>query len=519
MPDPTNEMSQSRSPSADPPRLLDALVEDHAITGVPELRGKLLELRRDAPSASAPLRDRSMFLADLSRVLFLNQLQRAMQRFAIPFPVYNHLEDFRNNEAPWAPPLRVRPIVPGKTWRLLGRDIGIPIGIPASVLTMNAEWVGYHAQNGFNVLTYKTVRPRRRRPLVAPNWIFLSSPSEPIQPDQIDKISAVGDLTTWPSDPFKFSTANSFGVPSEDPDDWVADVETSVRRLASDQLLILSVMGTFEEKQDAALVEDFAEAARRASSTGVSAIEVNLSCPNGVVDGQLLPPVYENRDMVLRIVDAVTACIDPAVSLIVKFGYMTEEALFDTLAPIADVVDGVSGINTLQVPVKGPDELNPFPGRPEAGISGYILRDLALDFVRSAAAIRDECSASYDIIGMGGVMSPDHAVDLYKAGASAVQTASGAFFNHYLARQLVEEWGSQFPLHEPSDLVNMSEARRDVLTALTTSGSLTIGQLTARSRFTPSAVRTAVEDLTRSGEVRRLTHSRDVGQTYSLSPG
>lgn len=507
-----------RGHGVEPHALIDSLLQEQSVRSVVGLTDLLGEMRKAAPGPTATPDELNEFLTGLSKLLFFNRLQREMSGLGIPFPVYNHLEDFSRNEGmPWAPPLETRPVVEGRTWRLLGREIGIPIGIPASTLTVNSEWIGYLAQNGFNVLTYKTVRSRSRPELEKPNWLFISSPSDPIESSTRETVTAEGDLDTWPVDPARFSTANSFGVPSKDPDVWIPDVKAALARVGADQLLILSVMGTFEEYQGDALVADFVEAARLGSTTGVRAIELNLSCPNGIVDGCPLPPICGESDMVHRIVEAVRDKLDPTISIIAKFGYLEAAELRKTLEPIANIVDAVSGINTWQVPVRlpGHSATSAFPGRSEAGISGYVLQDLALDFVRNAHAIRRELGASYDIIGMGGVMTPADAVRLYDAGASAVQSASGAFYNHNLAQQLVIELGESFPRHDPVDLVNLDLAQEELLSELTERVKITLPQLTARSSFAPSVVAHVVARLIEYGKVRRFGDG--LAALYSIS--
>ena len=54
---------------------------------------------------------------------------------------------------------------------MLGQPTGVPIGIPACPLTMNARWVEYYAERGYNVLTYKTVRSTARACYPLPNLL------------------------------------------------------------------------------------------------------------------------------------------------------------------------------------------------------------------------------------------------------------------------------------------------------------------------------------------------------------
>lgn len=485
--------------------VVDRLLHDVDVAQDAELARDLGAVKARAASTAASAEELEI---EISRLLFQSGQQRAAQLEGLPYPIYDHLQDLaENEEGPWAPTLPERPQVPGRKWRLLGKDIGLPIGIPASVLTMNAAWVAAHAQNGFNVLTYKTVRRKRRPALSQPNWIFVDGPVEPLSPaDVASGVRAVGDTSTWPRSLHAFSTANSFGVPSKDPDDWVPDVRAALKALGSDQLLIVSVMGTFEELSGQQLVQDFVEVACLAANAGATAIELNLSCPNGVKDGRALPPLFEDPAMVESVVRSVRAALDPTVALVAKCGYLETSRLRATLGPVAGLLDGVSGINTLQVPVRNRSGQPTFRNvdgsvRSEAGLSGSALRELALRFVQDVAELRKELGLSFDIIGMGGVITSDDAVALYEAGASAVQSASGAFYNPYLARRLVEDRGEDFPRHEALDFVDVDQAVTRVMGALERRGRSTAGMLAADLLMDPAAVRGVIDMLVMGGKI------------------
>jgi hypothetical protein len=102
-------------------------------------------------------------------------------------------------------------------------------------------------------------------------------------------------------------------------------------------------------------------------------------------------------------------------------------------------VDGISGINTLQVKVQDRSGKPTFgQARAEAGLSGIAIRYFALDFVKSLQVLRQKNHFSFDIIGMGGVMTAADVQALHWVGADAVQTATAASINPQLPRELVE---------------------------------------------------------------------------------
>lgn len=362
-------------------------------------------------------------------------IKTLMDRCYVPFPSYD-FERAEMNERPWGEP--TGPVEFGTDrWMVLGHDVGVPIGVPASPLTLNSHWVEHHARNGFNVLTFKTVRPRRRQPNDFPIWVFLSDSPDPLVPNDLQAIELQASVRGWPRNVDRISSVNSFGVPSPDPKEWIKDVKRARDSLAAHQILILSVMGEYEDRRGQDLVDDFALVATLAASTGVDAIELNLSCPSGIGErGEPLPPICQDPEMVFRIVDAVRPKIDATTALVVKFGYLNREEVAAALHPISGVIQGVSGVNTIQAAVSRPGGADLFPGRPQGGLSGYALKELAKDFVRSVYDFREEGRHSFDILGMGGVMNADDALRLFECGADVVQTATGACFNHQLASQV-----------------------------------------------------------------------------------
>lgn len=106
---------------------------------------------------------------------------------------------------------------------------------------------------------------------------------------------------------------------------------------------------------------------------------------------------------------------------------MHRDALGSFLDKCVDAVEGVSGINTLQLPVCVPNGNAPaFPGRAKAGVSGIAIRDYGVDFTRSLTLLRAEMNRKFAILAMGGVMTAEDVRHLMRLGANAVHTATAA---------------------------------------------------------------------------------------------
>lgn len=318
-------------------------------------------------------------------------------------------------------------------YKFLGREINLPFGIPAGPL-LNSNHVKFAFEAGFDVLCYKTQRSVKFLPNDFPNVLYLD----------ID-----GDLTLeraekplvghgQPSRPLeRTSITNSFGNPSLGPEFWVGDLKKALSYEKPGQLLIMSVVGTIQEgftQED--YYDDFAEAARQAASTGVKAIEINLSCPNVANEGILC----YTKDAVIAVTKKVKEAIGD-VPLITKFGYFSsaqEDLLEDILGEIQDYVSAISAINTLPAPVvneQGKQAL-PGPNRLSSGICGASIKWAGLDMVRRLDTLRKKNGWKYEIIGVGGVMDAKDFQQYRQAGADVVQSATAAMWNTDLARQI-----------------------------------------------------------------------------------
>ncbi|GAB3302935.1 diguanylate cyclase [Geodermatophilus aquaeductus] len=373
----------------------------------------------------------------LTRVAYFAGQGGLLAAHGVRTPSYDVLGSYRDNlTTPVGPRLAERPRAGNRRWRVLGRDVGFPLGVPACVLNGGEEWVRFHARNGFSVLTYKTVRSRAHEPNVQPNWTFAPRPAGE---------AVVSDPWDWtvPGDP-GVSTVNSFGVPSPAPEEWMPDLERSLAAVDDDQLLLVSVMGSGD---GTALVDDFARVAGMAQEAGAAVVELNLSCPNTLsssADG-VKPPLCLDADATLAVVEGVRRALDDRTGVVAKLSWLDGPALAALVPRLAPLVDGIAGINTLQSRVVRSDGEPTFPGRALAGLSGAAARSAALDLTRRLVALREAGGHRFDVLAMGGVTDVASFAALYEAGADAVQSASGAFADPFLARDCVAALGDTLP--------------------------------------------------------------------------
>lgn len=170
-------------------------------------------------------------------------------------------------------------------------------------------------------------------------------------------------------------------------------------------------------------IEDYASLARKFRSvSGISALEVNISCPN-----------VENRGQVFACNPVTAAAAIGAV----KRNLGNELPIIAKLSPdVADIVeisqsvveagaDGLALINTLLGMVIDTASMRPKLSQKTGGLSGPAIRPVA---VRAIYQVHGALP-HIPIVGMGGVASGQDALELVLAGASAISVGTATFGN------------------------------------------------------------------------------------------
>jgi dihydroorotate dehydrogenase (NAD+) catalytic subunit len=193
-----------------------------------------------------------------------------------------------------------------------------------------------------------------------------------------------------------FGMLNSIGLQNPGRDRFLTDVLPRLRELGKP--LWVSV-GGFS-------ADDYSETCKELE--GVT-IELNLSCPN----------VDEAPEAAAEIVAACRRATTLPI-------YAKLSAAVPDVAELARAVqaagaDGLSLVNTLRGMALDRD-LRPTLGRGAGGMSGPGLRPVALAAVYAAYA-----ATRLPIVGMGGVQTGRHALELAAAGASAVALGTVVF--------------------------------------------------------------------------------------------
>lgn len=167
-------------------------------------------------------------------------------------------------------------------------------------------------------------------------------------------------------------------------------------------------------------LEEYVDVAARLDGVpGVSGLEVNISCPNvkagGIVFGTNVKAAFELLSAVRKNTKLpVIAKLSPNVTDITEFAKAAQDA----------GCDGLSLINTLLGMAIDIRSRKPRLANRTGGLSGPAIRPVAVRMVWQAAK-----AVSLPIIGMGGIVTGEDALEFILAGASAVAVGTANFLN------------------------------------------------------------------------------------------
>ena len=188
-------------------------------------------------------------------------------------------------------------------------------------------------------------------------------------------------------------------------------------------------------------VEEYQQIAHRLNDVdGISALEVNISCPNVKKGGVAFGTVPEMAARVTAAVRKATSLpviikLSPNVTDIVQMARAVEEA----------GADCVSLVNTLIGMAIDPQTRRPKLANVIGGLSGPAIKPVALRMVWQVAS-----NVSIPVIGIGGITTASDALEFLLAGATAIQVGTANFYEPRAAEQIIA--GLKNYLHEQKEL-------------------------------------------------------------------
>jgi dihydroorotate dehydrogenase (NAD+) catalytic subunit len=176
---------------------------------------------------------------------------------------------------------------------------------------------------------------------------------------------------------------------------------------------------------------EFGEVAAVVAEAKPDLIEVNISCPN-VHDDFGLPFAADHRSAA-----GVTKSVKRAVSHIpiaVKLAPNVPDIGRIARAVVDAGADAITAINTMPGMVIDAESARPVLHNRTGGISGPALKPIALRCVAEIAQIVD-----VPIIGTGGVLTGQDAIEMLMVGATAVGVGSAFWYRGPDALKLIKE--------------------------------------------------------------------------------
>jgi len=229
---------------------------------------------------------------------------------------------------------------------------------------------------------------------------------------------------------------NCIGLENPGVDEFITN---TMPKLAAYQVpVIVNISGN--------TVEDYGELAARLDQSGIAGLEVNISCPNVKQGGIAFGTCPESAAEVVREVKKKTS-----LPVIVKLSPNVTDVVLMARAVEDAGADAISLINTLLGMAIDIKTWRPVLGNTVGGLSGPAVKPVAVRMVWQVAK-----AVKVPIIGMGGIMNAEDAIEFILAGASAVAVGTANFVNPYVSVDVAEgirDYLTKRGLTQVSDLV------------------------------------------------------------------
>jgi dihydroorotate dehydrogenase (NAD+) catalytic subunit len=189
---------------------------------------------------------------------------------------------------------------------------------------------------------------------------------------------------------------------------------------AFDTKVIVNILGN--------TVQEYVKLAKALDEAGVDGIELNVSCPNvkqgGIMFGTDRKALAKLIAKVRRVVSksVLITKLSPTVSNIPEFARTAEE----------NGSDAITLINTIPGMAINVETWKPRLSNITGGLSGPAIRPIAIRMVWEASR-----AVGIPVIGVGGIMNTQDALEFMLAGATAIEVGTGNFLNPMATAEIV----------------------------------------------------------------------------------
>ncbi len=226
---------------------------------------------------------------------------------------------------------------------------------------------------------------------------------------------------------------NAVGLQNKGIDYFVKHIYPRIKKY--DTHIIVNVSGS--------TVEEYVTIAEKLSDLErISAIEVNISCPNVKEGGMAFGTSCPGAKMVVAAVRKVypktlIVKLSPNVTDITEIARVVED----------EGADALSLINTLLGMAIDAKTRRPMLSTITGGLSGPAIKPIALRMVWQVSKV-----VKVPIIGIGGIMNTNDAVEFLLAGASAIQVGTANFIDPQATIKIIEGLERYLAEHNITDI-------------------------------------------------------------------
>lgn len=175
-------------------------------------------------------------------------------------------------------------------------------------------------------------------------------------------------------------------------------------------------------------IDDYLEGIELLNKTSIHMIELNISCPNVKEGGMAFGIKCNTASEVVKKAKSISK-----KPMIVKLSPNAENIKEMAYACVEAGADGLSLVNTFNALAIDIYKRKPVFNNITAGLSGPCIKPIALRMVYEVSKV-----VNVPIIGIGGIISFEDAIEFIMAGATAIQVGSGNFIKPDITIDIIQ---------------------------------------------------------------------------------
>lgn len=212
---------------------------------------------------------------------------------------------------------------------------------------------------------------------------------------------------------------NAVGLQNGGVENFVTNIWPAIKKY--DSKIVVNVSG--------AQIDDYVAVCERLSTLeDLEAIEVNISCPNVKQGGMAFGTTTDGAAAVTRAVRKAWPR-----TLIVKLSPNVTDIVSIAKAVEGEGADSVSLINTLLGMAIDVQRRRPMLSTITGGLSGAAVKPIAVRMVWQVAK-----GVKIPVIGLGGIMCAEDALEFLMAGATAIQVGTANFVDPAVTMKVID---------------------------------------------------------------------------------